>query len=83
MSEKRKRILVKNKDGSYSSERSITVTDENGMYRNIPTMFKGKQVSPDEAHRIMKKNNYIDPDTGRISRQYRKLVEAVADAQMR
>ena len=40
------RIL--NPDGTYSSERSITIGVE-GQYINVPTIWEGKQLRPPEA----------------------------------
>ena len=40
---------IRNPDGSYSSERSITVGSDKEGYTNIPTIYKGKQLSHKEA----------------------------------
>lgn len=40
------RIL--NPDGTYSSERSITI-EVDGKYINVPTIWNGKQLSQEEA----------------------------------
>ncbi len=42
------RPIINNKDGSYSTERSITVGMD-GKFINIPTIIDGKEVTPDEA----------------------------------
>ena len=58
------RAVVKNPDGTWSHERTITI-EAGGKHMNIPTMFGGKEVPPDKAVEIMRKNNWVDPDTGK------------------
>ena len=45
----RGKTLVANKDGSVSSERSITFMDTDGQWVNYPSMHDGKQLSLAEA----------------------------------
>jgi hypothetical protein len=45
---RRRHVKVKNPDGSYSSERTISVGID-GRHYNIPTMIKGKQLSTQQA----------------------------------
>jgi hypothetical protein len=46
------RPVINNKDGSYSTERSITVQAKelnNGRFTNIPSIWDGRQLEPREA----------------------------------
>lgn len=74
------RPLVTNPDGSKSHELSITI-EADGHHMNIPTMFKGKRVTDDEAVAIMRKNNWIDPDTGKKVATFKTHAEALKAAQ--
>jgi len=56
--------IVQNPGGGWSHERSITI-EVGGKHMNIPTMFGGKAYKPDEAVEILRKNKWVDPDTGR------------------
>ena len=47
-------IKVKNPDGSFSSERTISVGFDDRVF-NIPTMVDGKQLSPGAAIKAAKK----------------------------
>jgi hypothetical protein len=58
------RPILANPDGSFSTERTTTILDA-GQWYNIPTIFNGKAVSERQAVDIMRKNKYVDPDTGR------------------
>jgi|TARA_Y100000034_G_C6535795_1_gene230990 hypothetical protein len=44
----KKKEFIKNPSGSLSTERTITVSVDDG-YINIPTIVKGKQLSPKQA----------------------------------
>lgn len=77
------RKQVKNPDKSISTERTVTVGSKDKGFRNIPTMFKGKQVSPEKAQKIMKETKYIDPETGRTSRKFKSAKSAVLSAKVR
>lgn len=50
-----KRPKVKNPDGSYSTVRTITITDDEGKGINIPTVIGNQVVSPQEAINHFKK----------------------------
>jgi len=80
------RKAVKNRDGSYSTERSRTVTHKKlnqGLPTNIPTMFKGRQVS--EANAIQKaiRSKGVDRETGRRLPAFVTIKEAVSSAKQR
>ena len=75
------RPIVQNPDGSVSTHRNIIVNFDKDFYV-IPTIFGGRQVSEDEAVDIIKKNGFIDPDTGQKLPRYNSQKEAqVAEAQ--
>jgi hypothetical protein len=77
------RPIIKNPDGSSSSERTITIqVDEinGGRPTNIPSMYGGKAVSEDEAIRRVIQAGGKDPETGRALPGYNTVDEAVAAA---
>ncbi|MES2367576.1 MAG: hypothetical protein V4563_17000, partial [Pseudomonadota bacterium] len=76
------RPVVRNPDGSWSHERSMTI-EADGRHMNIPTMFGGKQVDPDKAVEIMRANKWVDPDTGKPVQTFSSQAEAVAAAQQK
>ena len=80
------RPIVRNVDGSVSTERTITITDERingGMPTNIPTMYGGKIVDDEMATDIIAKNKGVDPDTGRRLRSFNSISEAETAAAAR
>lgn len=80
------RQRVPNPDGSYSTERSITVTDERineGKPTNIPSMYGGKQVDQETAIEIIMKNGGVDPETGRELPAFDTVEAAVEAAKAR
>ena len=80
------RQVVKNPDGSVSTERTITVTHpriNNGLPTNIPSMFGGKEVSEDEAIEIIIRAGGFDPETGRYLPGFNTIEDAVKAAQQR
>lgn len=76
------RPIVRNSDGSVSTERTITEQID-GKWMNIPSMFGGKEVSPDEAVDIIRRNKGVDPETGRKLPTYNTVDEAVKEAERR
>jgi hypothetical protein len=76
------RTKIRNADQTVSSELSATVGFDEG-YVNIPTMFRGKKFSVNEAIEIMKKNKFVDPDTGRKLPFFNTEDEAIQAAQKR
>lgn len=50
-----KRPKVKNPDGSYSTVRTMTITDNSGKGINIPTVIGNQVVTPQEAIEHFKK----------------------------
>lgn len=50
-----KRPKVKNPDGSYSTVRTMTITDDQGRGINIPTVINNRVVNPEEAIEHFKK----------------------------
>jgi len=80
------RPLVGNDDGTFSTERSITVTDQrinNGLPTNIPSMFNGQQVPEDEAINKIVQAGGVDPENGRQLEGFKTIDEAVSAAKAR
>lgn len=78
--------FIHNPDGSVSSELSITIEDEGingGKPTNIPSIFNGKIVTPDEAIERIIAAGGKDPETGRKLPAYNSVAEAVKAAQER
>lgn len=50
-----KRPKVRNPDGSYSTVRTMTITDDQGRGINIPTVINNSVVNPEEAIEHFKK----------------------------
>lgn len=48
--------VVQNKDGSTSSERTMTFED-NGIYYVVPTLFRGQQLMPEQAFMFFKRGH--------------------------
>jgi hypothetical protein len=76
------RVVIKNEDGSVSTERTETIKIGRKFY-NVPTIYKGKPVSTDEAKKIIKSNSFVDPDTGRELRAFDDVDTAVESAKQR
>ena len=84
-----------NEDGTFSTERTITVyMDESGerdpalgggWWVNIPTLYGGERepVSQPEAISIIAANGLTDPDTGRQLERFDSVEAAVASAKAR
>ena len=80
------RNVYENTDGSFSSERSITVDDpriNGGKWTNIPTIFEGKEVPHEQAVARIIEAGGKDPETGRVLPGFETSEEAVAAAQER
>jgi hypothetical protein len=77
------RPILKNTDGSFYTERTVTVEMEPGVWVNIPTVYGGKQVSEDEAIRIIRSNRFVDPDTKKLLDTFGSVEKAVAAAEAR
>lgn len=80
------RPLVANPDGSFSTERTITVTDpriNDGRPTNIPSMFGGREVPQGEAIDIIARNNGVDPESGQRLPAFASIEEATAAARAR
>ena len=76
------RPVVLNEDGSISTHLMATGSIDGGAI-NFPTMYGGQKYSPQEAWRIVQKNNLVDPDTGQRLRVYQNEEEALADYMLR
>lgn len=80
------RQVVHNKDGSISTERTVTIQDpriHKGLWVNIPTLYGGKEVSQEKAIDIIAGNEGIDPETGRKVPFFTTLDEALEAAEAR
>lgn len=71
------RPIVRNLDGSISTHRNTIANFDKDFYV-IPTIYGGKQFSVDDAIEHIKKNNFVDPDTGQPLKAYTSLDEAKA-----
>jgi hypothetical protein len=77
------RNVFRNEDGSSSSERTTTI-EFDGKHYNIPTIFEGREVSPDMAHDIIfRQNNGRDPETGEKMKGFQNRGKAEKAAQER
>jgi hypothetical protein len=80
------RNIYRNEDGTESSERSITVKHpdiNSGAPTNIPSIFKGKELSEKEAVRVIDGSGGKDPETGRVLPGFATIKAAVAAANAR
>jgi hypothetical protein len=80
------RPIIKNPDGSVSTERTITVTHQSingGRPTNIPSMFGGKEVSEEEAVKRIAAAGGKDPETGKNLPGFNSIQEAVEAAEGR
>lgn len=80
------RPIVRNPDGSVSTERTITVTDpllNGGKPTVIPSMFNGVQVSQEEAIKRIVQAGGKDPETGELLPVFSTIEEAERGAQAR
>jgi hypothetical protein len=74
------RPIIKNDDNTFSTER-LTTIEVDGKWINIPTMFKGREVSVDEAFNIMNENDFRDPETGKRSKKFSTMEKAIKSAE--
>lgn len=77
------RVIIRNRDGSVSTERTVTFGDDEQGYINVPTMFGGQQYDPREALGIILRNLNFDPDTGRYIKTHKTLKDAEDEARAR
>ena len=87
------RPIILNPDGSYSTERTATVTHpliNGGKPTNIPTIFRGVELDPDQAAELIAKFSKekkslqpIDPETGRPLQAFNSIEDAEKEAQER
>lgn len=74
------RVIVKNAGDSergpgFSTRYQVTEMTPWG-WMNIPTMFDGRQVDPEEAVRIVVESGGVDPDTGHGLPRFESLEQA-------
>lgn len=77
------RPIIENMDGSFSSDGIIIVEIEPDEWMPIPTMFRGKYVTPDHAIEIIKRFGYTDPDTGEVLPRFESREAAERSARER
>jgi len=77
------RPIIENMDGSFSSSASFTYEIEPQVWMNIPTIFRGKYVVPDHAIEILKRFNWVDPDSGRDLARFTSQEAAIEAAAAR
>lgn len=72
------RPILRNKDGSISTEIGWTVPDplRPGRYVTIPTIYGGKVVSDNDAIKIYTENKGVDRETGRALEHFKSMDEA-------
>ncbi len=75
------RPIVKNMDGTVTSGGTIPFLRDDGRWVNVPLMFQGKTVTPDEAVEFVKRRAWVDPDTGEKLTEFRSKAKAVIAAQ--
>jgi len=71
------RPIIRTADGGVSTHRTITEVID-GKWYNIPTMFGGKEVPPDQAIALVRQAGWKDPDTGETLTPYATQQEAEA-----
>ena len=71
------RPVVQNADGSRSTHKNMVVGLGDAFYI-VPTLYGGKEYSPDEAVDIIRRNKLVDPDTRETLQPYRTEKEALA-----
>lgn len=69
--------VMRNPDGSISTHRN-TIANFGKDFYIIPTLYGGKQYTPDDAINFIKQKNFVDPDTGQQLPAYKSLEEAQA-----
>lgn len=78
------RPMIRNRDGSYSTERTITGPwAPNDQWVNIPSMYGGFEYPEDRAVEIMRSNGWRDPDTGRRVQFFPTVDDAETEAAIR
>jgi hypothetical protein len=74
--------VVVNPDGRINTH--IMATGEfDGKGINYPTIYGGKKMSKKAAEDFIKKNNFVDPDTGKKLREYPSGDDAEVDYMLR
>ena len=59
------RPIIKHMDGSVSSGGTVPFEIDPDQWVNVPLMFQGKSVTPDEAVEFVKRRGWVDPDTAK------------------
>lgn len=71
------RRILRNPDGSISTHRNMITNFDKDFYV-LPTIYGGKQLTEDQAVDVVRKHNFVDPDTGQPFPKYKSLEEAEA-----
>ena len=65
------------------SESTTTVPSPAGGWMNIPLIYQGKYVSPENAKKRIILNNMTDPENGELIRSYPNMPTAIQAAKHR
>ena len=65
------------------SESTTTVPSPDGGWMNIPLIYEGKYVSPEDAKKRIILNNMTDPENGELIRSYPNMPTAIQAAKHR
>jgi hypothetical protein len=76
------RPIFRNKDGSFSTERTVTV-EINGRWINVPTIFGGRELPAEQAIERLRQLGFVDPETGNALPTFSSKSEAIEAAKAR
>ena len=77
------RKVYKDQFGAIHSESTTTIESPEGGWMNIPVIYNGRYVSPDQARAIIIKNGMVDPETGEKVQSYESIPKAEEAAKQR
>ena len=77
------RRVYRDQFGEIHSESTTTVRSPDGGWMNIPLIYEGKYVSPEDAKKRIILNNMTDPENGELIRSYPNMPTAIQAAKHR